>query len=157
MLTCDAARLLAFASVPLAWMFGALTLPHLYAVAFVHGTALVFFNIAQLAALPRVVPADQLAEAHSLNTASEGIGTLISPGIGGVLIGLAPTIAAGAALAYTFDAASYAVSLISLALIRPPFQTKRAAPPFRQMHRQIVEGWRWIWDRADLRWMMPVN
>ena len=157
MLACDAARLLAFGSVPLAWAFGSLTLPHLYAVALIHGTALVFFNIAQLAALPRVVPKEQLADAHSLNTASEGIGTLISPGIGGVLIGLAPTVAAGAALAYSVDAASYAVSLASLALIRPPFQTQRASPPLRQIHRQIVEGWRWIWDRADLRWMMPVN
>ena len=138
MLTCDAARLIAFGSVPIAWALGSLTLAHLYAVALIHGTALVFFNIAQLAALPRVVPKDQLAEAHSLNTASEGIGTLISPGIGGVLIGLAPTVAAGAALAYSVDAASYAVSLVSLALIRPPFQTRRAAAPFRQIHRQIL-------------------
>lgn len=157
MLTCDAARLLAFGSVPVAWTLGSLTLGHLYVVAFVHGTALAFFNIAQLAALPRVVPTGQLAEAHSLNTASEGIGTLIGPGISGLLIGLAPTIAAGAALAYTVDAVSYAVSLVSLASIRKPFQTTRTAPPLRQIHRQIVEGWRWIWGRADLRWMMPIN
>jgi MFS family permease len=157
MLTCDSARLIAFGSVPLAWALGHLTLTHLYVVALIHGTALVFFNIAQLAALPRVVPIDQLAEAHSLNTGSEGIGTLIGPGIGGLLIGLAPAVAAGAALAYLVDAISYGVSLLSLATIRAPFQTRRAAPPLRQIHRQILEGWRWIWDRRDLRWLMPVN
>ena len=157
MVSCDAARLLAFGSVPVAWGFGHLTLAHLYAVAFVHGTALVFFQIAQLAALPRVVPTGQLAEAHSLNTASEGIGTLISPGIGGFIIGLAPAVAAGAALAYAIDACSYGVSLLSLATIRVPFQTPRAAPPLRQIHRQILEGWRWIWERRDLRWLMPIN
>src|SRR6266508_3406112 len=157
MVTCDSARLIAFGSVPLAWALGHLTLAHLFAVAFVHGTALVFFNIAQLAALPRVVPTNQLAEAHSLNTASEGIGTLISPGIGGLLIGLAPAIAAGAALAYLVDAISYAVSLFSLVTIHAPFQTPRLAPPLRQIHHQILEGWRWIWDRRDLRWLMPVN
>ncbi len=157
MLTCDTARLIAFGSVPLAWALGHLTLTHLYAVALVHGTALVFFNIAQLAALPRVVRTDQLAEAHSLNTGSEGIGTLIGPGIGGLLIGLAPAVAAGAALAYLVDAISYAVSLVTLVTIRTPFQTPRVAPPLRQIHRQILEGLRWIWDRRDLRWLMPVN
>lgn len=157
MLACDTARLIAFGSVPAAWALGGLTLTHLYAVALVHGTALVFFNIAQLAALPRVVPREQLAEAHSLNTGSEGIGTLVGPGIGGLLIGLAPAVAAGAALAYLVDAVSYAVSLVTLVTIRTPFQTPRVSPPLRQMHRQILEGWRWIWERRDLRWLMPVN
>lgn len=56
MIICDAARCLAFGSVPLVWALGHLTMAHLYAVALVEGASLVFFNIAQLAALPRVVP-----------------------------------------------------------------------------------------------------
>ena len=96
MIVCDVARFVAFGSVPLALALGRIWRPrHLYAVALVQGSALAFFSIAQLAALPRVVPVRQLARAHSLNTASEGIATLVSPGIGGMLIGLASTTVPG--------------------------------------------------------------
>ncbi|HEX2036652.1 MAG TPA: MFS transporter [Chloroflexota bacterium] len=157
MIVCDVARCLAFGSVPLAWALGGLTTAHLYLVALVHGTALVFFTIAQLAALPRVVPTPQLAEAHALNTASEGIATLVSPGVGGLLIGLAPTTAAGAALAYLVDSVSYAVSAASLHGIKSPFQTQLGTTPDKGLQRQIVEGLRFLWVRVDLRWLIVVN
>jgi MFS family permease len=157
MVVCDAARLLAFGSVPLAWALGVLTTAHLYAVAFIHGTALVFFSIAQLAALPRVVPTRQLARAHSLNTATEGVASLVSPGIAGTVIGLASTVAAGASLAYLLDSVTYLVSVISLATIRAPFQTNREAAPLRQIHLQIAEGIRYIWTRVPLRGLWVVN
>lgn len=41
--------------MPLTLGFDALTLAHLYAVLSVHGTLLVFFNLAEVAALPQVV------------------------------------------------------------------------------------------------------
>jgi MFS family permease len=157
MVTCEVARFVAYGSIPLAWWLGTLTMAHLYAVAIVHGTTLAFFSIAQLAALPRVVPPRQLSEAHALNTATEGIASLASPGLGGLLIGLAPTVAAGAAVAYLADSISYAVSAVSLATIRTAFQTPRAAAPLRQLHRQIVEGMRFLWERMDLRWLIVVN
>ncbi len=157
MIACDAARFLAFGSVPIAWYVGHLTVAHLYAVAFIHGSALVFFNIAQLAALPRVVPTRQLAQAHSLNTASEGIASLVSPGIGGVLIGLAATVPAGAALAYLLDSLSYAFSVLSLSTTYARFQTDRAAPPLGRLPHQVLEGLRFLWTRVDLRLLIVAN
>ena len=53
MIGCDLVRWLALGSVPLAFALGHLTLIHLYLVAFVEGTAYVFFSLAQIAALPR--------------------------------------------------------------------------------------------------------
>ncbi|CAA9220070.1 MAG: hypothetical protein AVDCRST_MAG77-428 [uncultured Chloroflexi bacterium] len=157
MVLCDGARCLAFGSVPLVWWLGALTMPHLYGVALVHGTALAFFNIAQLAALPRVVPKAQLARAHSLNTASEGVATLASPGVGGLIIAAASTTVAGAALAYLVDAASYAVSVAMLSTIRTPFQGSRTAAPLRHLHLKILEGLHYIWSRPPLRQLWTVN
>lgn len=157
MIVCDAARCLAFGSVPLAWSLGHLTLAHLYAVALVHGTAQAFFTIAQLAALPRVVPIPQLARAHSLNTASEGIASLVSPGVGGFLIGMAPTVAAGAALAYLADSASYLCSVLMLSAIRTPFQATRAPAPFGRLWHQVTAGLRYLWARVPLRLLAVVN
>jgi MFS family permease len=157
MILCDIARCLIFGSVPVVWWLGQLTVVHLYVVALVHGTALVFFNIAQLAALPRVVPRAQLARAHSLNTASEGIASLISPGIGGFIISLGRTTPAGAALAYLIDSVSYLISAVMLGTIRAPFQAQRAGSSFGRLHQQILAGLQYIWARWDLRALVVVN
>lgn len=157
MVVCDAVRCIAFGSVPLAWGLGRLTTEHLYVVVFVHGTALVFFSISQLAALPRVVPVAQLPAAHSINTASEGIASLLSPGVGGFLISLGRTTVAGASLAYLVDSVSYLVSVITLSTIRRPFQARRTGPSAGRLSHQILEGMRYIWIRWDLRSLAAIN
>jgi MFS family permease len=157
MIVCDVARFVAFGSVPLALAVGHLGTGHLYAVALVQGSALAFFSIAQLAALPRVVPVGQLARAHSLNTASEGIATLVSPGIGGVLIGLASTTVLGAALAYLVDSVTYLASALTLSTIRTPFQIERKGPRPPPLSHQIREGLHYLWSRIALRLLAVVN
>jgi MFS family permease len=157
MIVCDAARFVAFGSVPLAWYAGRLTAVQLYVVALVHGCALVFFSIAQLAALPRVVPTQRLAQAHALNTATEGVSSLVSPGVGGLIVGLASSTVAGAALAYLVDSLSYLASVVTLGTIRARFQTPRAATPLRHLHRDILAGLHYIWQRLPLRLLAAVN
>lgn len=157
MVICEITRFLAYASVPLAWMFGVLTTGHLYAVALVQGIAVVFFSIAQLAALPRVVPVRQIRRAHSTNTASEGVASLISPGIAGQIIALAPTTIAGGALAYLIDSVTCLVSAVSLSSIRTPFQAQHRPGPLSGLHRQIAEGLRYLWTRPELRALAVVN
>jgi MFS family permease len=71
MICCDVARWLAYGSIPLAYIPGHLTVIQLYGVALVSGTAFVFFNIAQLAALPRVVAPSHVSQATAFNTAAD--------------------------------------------------------------------------------------
>ncbi len=87
MIRCDLVRWLALGSVPLAFSIGYLTLIHLYIVAFLEGTAYVFFSIAQIAALPQVVSSAHLPQAYALDTTTEYIGTLLGPSLGGFIIG----------------------------------------------------------------------
>src|SRR5204863_250057 len=63
MILCDTGRALSLASVPIALAFNVLTIWQLYANAFIEGTLFVFFNIAEVAALPRVVSKAQLPAA----------------------------------------------------------------------------------------------
>ena len=55
MILCDVVRLLTLGSVPAAFFLGHLSMVQLFFVAFLSGSANVFFELAQLAALPNIV------------------------------------------------------------------------------------------------------
>jgi MFS family permease len=59
MIWCDIGRAVLFASIPVALAFNVLTVWQLYVNAFLEGTLFVFFSIAEVAALPRVVSRTQ--------------------------------------------------------------------------------------------------
>jgi len=156
MIVCDAARFLTMASIPLAYVAGRLEVAQLYAVALVMGLALVFFDAAEFAALPRVVPESQLTRAAGLNATAESGAYLVGPGLAGVLIGLARSTVPGAALAYLVDSLSYLISLLTLGFIRLPFQDGQATPPhvalsLRAVRAEIIEGVRFLWAQRRLR------
>ena len=157
MIVCDIARALAVGSVPVAWAFGFLTPAHLFLVALAQGSAQVFFSLAQIASLPRVVSKGQLASAHGLNTASEGIAQLTSPGLGGFIIGLAQSTIVGAVIAYLLNSLAYLFSVFMLSTIRTPFQVARANVPLRAIGGTILEGLRYVWSSPVLRLLATVN
>ncbi len=153
MIRCDLIRWVAMGSVPLAFAFGHLTLVQLYIVAFVEGTAYVFFSIAQISALPQVVSKEHLSRAYAMDNTTEYVGQLLGPGLGGFIIGLAPLIAVGAILAYLLDSASYLVSVITLRFIKGQFQAERTREEQRALRKEIAEGLRFLWQQPLLRIM----
>jgi MFS family permease len=153
---CELARGAAVASVPLAWSLGALTLYQLVGVALVQGVAVTFSNIAQVAALPRLVRRDQIAAAQALNTSSLGVAALIGPGLGGVIVGLGATTADGATRAYLLDAVTALISVTMLWTIRRPFQGERL-PSERRLGGEIVEGLRYLRDDRPIFLLAIVN
>ena len=157
MVRCDMARAVALGSVPLAAAWGRLTTAQLYGVALVTGTALVFFNIAQTAALTRVVSGEQLPRATALDRTADAVAALIGPGVGGVLISLARTTLAGAALAFLVDGLSYLASALSLVFIRTPFQAQRVPVAERALRTEIAEGLRFLWTQRRIRALALVS
>jgi len=156
MILCDIARCLAYGSIPLAYLLGWLGMPQLYAVALAAGMALVFFDAAELASLPRVVPTNQLTRAAGLNATAESAAYLLGPGLAGVLIGLARATVAGAVVAYLVDSLSYLASVLSLGLMRVPFvadrtETPRASLSLRGLGGEIAQGVRFLWAHPRLR------
>src|SRR5262249_22920710 len=94
-----------------------------------------FSNIAQVAALPRLVRREQIAAAQALNTSSLGVAALIGPGLGGAVVALGRTTLEGAALAFVVDASTSLVSTSMLASIRaavPGGARRRAAGAARR-------------------------
>jgi MFS family permease len=116
MLFADVVRGLALLSLMLAACFGRLSYPHLLAVAFVLGCAIVFFQVSYQSLTPVLVDdVEQLRSANTRLQASESVAQVGGPALGGVLIG-----ALGAVRALTVDAASYAVSVATLVALRAP-------------------------------------
>ena len=157
MIRCDLARAVALGSVPLAVVWGRLTTAQLYGVALVTGTARGFFNIAQTAALTRVGPAAHLPRATALDRTADAVAALVGPGVGGVLISLARTTLAGAALAFLVDSLSYLASALSLVFIRTPFQTQQAPVVNRALRAEIAEGLHFLWMHRRIRALALVS
>jgi MFS family permease len=145
MVLCDLGRCLVFASIPVAMWLDVLTIWQLYAAALVEGILMVFFNIAEVAAIPRVVPKEQLGDATAQNMSTFGVAGIIGSGLGGFLFQ-----SVGRAVPFVLDAFSYLVSAFSLLLIKTNFQGERA-PSERRLRAEIMEGLKWAWNEPLVR------
>lgn len=152
MLVCDVIRGLNVAAIPLALALGHLTLAQLCVFALVEGACAVFYNLANIACLPRLVPKAQVPAAVAQREVTEGAVTLFGPSLGGLLF------AAGRALPFVADALSYVASVISLLFIRTPFQGERSTTTINlaQIYGEIREGMLWLWHHRLMRFMALV-
>ncbi len=147
MMLCDSGRAILLASIPLALIFHVLTIWQIDIVAFLQGILFVLFDLAEVAALSRVVTKEQLPAATGQNQATFGLAFLVAPALGGVLYTI------NRMLPFVGDAVSYLVSVSSLGFIRTPFQGDRTAGRDRNIWREIGEGIRWLWSRPLIRYM----
>lgn len=149
MIICDAVRAANIVTIPIALYFNALTIPQILVNSFIEGSAFVFFNIAEVAALPRVVDKAQLPQAAAQNEAAFGLTGLISPSIGGFLYNSVSRI-----FPFIFDFISYTASIFTLSAIRTKFQSARAQPEEgRSLIAEIKEGLAWLWRKPLIRTM----
>jgi MFS family permease len=146
MILCDIGRALNLVSVLIALLLGHLTVVQLAINALVEGTLFVFFNLAEVACLPRVVSREQLPAATAQNESTQGITALLSPLLGGALYGFRQV------LPFLADAVSYVVSVLSLLFIKVSFQEKRLLV-HRKLHIEIKEGLSWLWHQPLIRYM----
>jgi len=144
MVVCEVVNGISTATIPLALWTGHLSMPLLYIVALITGTAFVFFNVAEIAALPNVVTADQLSAAVGQNQATFSAGGVIGPALAGLLFQLARP------LPFLVDALSYAVSALSLWAIRVPFAAERPAIQ-RSLWGDVWKGMRWLFGHPTIR------
>ncbi|MDN3922662.1 MFS transporter [Roseateles violae] len=130
---------------------GAATLPAVYALSLAIGLATAFSYPAGSAILPQAVPAELLQPANGLMMAARQTVLLLGPVLAGLLVagGGEPGLSArGLALAFGFDALSFAVSAWTLMRVR----TASAAAKTRQpVFAAIAEALRSCWADRELR------
>ena len=146
MILSDIGRALSMASIPVALVFWHVTILQLYLVSLIEWTLFVFFNLAEVACLPRVVEKEQLPAASAQHEVTFGITSLIGPSLGGALYSMARM------LPFLADAISYGASVGSLFFIRTKFQEERVKAP-RNLWVEIREGLVWLWQQPLIRFM----
>jgi MFS family permease len=147
MLLCNAVSMAVFGSVPLAAVFGVLTMPYLLAAAMLGGFAKVFFTLAYRAYLPALVGDEELLEGNAKLHGSESATQVAGPGLAGLLAQLFGPVSGILA-----DAVSFGVSVLCVRAIRA---RETVAPAARTpLSTQIAEGLRFVAGDRYLRSMM---
>ncbi|MFI9646314.1 MFS transporter [Streptomyces sp. NPDC052040] len=109
MIAADLGRLVLLATVPLAQALGALTLGHLYAVAFAVGTLSVFFEVCNPPVFKALVPPEGYVQGNALTSGSRAMSKVVGPSAAGFAVQLL-----SAPFALLADALSYLVSALFL-------------------------------------------
>jgi predicted MFS family arabinose efflux permease len=145
MLFTEGGRLVVIGSLALAIIVGAPTLVHVLIVAAIAGCCATFFQVAERAAVPRLVPRPQLPAALAQNEARAYVGIIGGQTAGGLLYAI------GRAVPFVADCVTYFISLVSIALIRTPLQAPAGATA---RGGSIREGLTWLWGDRFLRTLM---
>lgn len=146
MLRCDVGRAILAASIPIAAVFGVLSMVQLCVVAVAMGVLTVFFAVAYQSYVPSLVERDQLVDANGKLGTTQSVAQLIGPSLGGLLVTLI-----GAASAIAVDAGSFVVSAFSLSAIRKPEQPPAVREGKRNLRAEIAEGLRFVVGHPILR------
>ena len=144
MIAWDAARCVAYSTLVAALALGRVRYAHIVAVVALDGCGFVFFTVAERSSLRHVVTDEQLPAALGRNQAREYAALLAGQPLGGVLYGLSRLAP------FLFDAVSYLVSVVSLALVRAQLQAERVAEP-RELLHEVREGLAWFWNEPFVR------
>jgi MFS family permease len=148
MVVTDIGRAVAIASIPVAYAVGQLTLPHLVAVAFIHGCLSAFFDVAASAYLPTLVERQRLVDANGKLELARSGAQIVGPGVAGVLIDLVT-----APLALAADAISFLGSALLLSRIRErePGAGPAGGGPRSTLLREIIEGTSYVFREPRVR------
>jgi MFS family permease len=109
----------------------------------VAGTAAGFFYPAATGLLPLTVPLELLQDANAFRGISDAVARIVGPVAAGILV-----VAASPGWAVAVDAASFAVSAVTLVFLRPP---KHVRPERQRFVHDLVLGWKeftartWVW------------
>ncbi|MFC7648942.1 MFS transporter [Streptosporangium lutulentum] len=152
MIAADLGRFLALATIPLAFMFDAVTLTHLYIVAAVVGVLTTFFEVSYQSWLPQLIGTENLVEGNTKLQISRSLAEALGAGAGGALMQVL-----GAARAVTVDAFTFLVSLTALLLIRQRDVRERVEGQKASAAADMKEGLRTLFGTPVLRSLFTSN
>ena len=135
----DTIRAFLLLSIPLAYAAHALHMEQLYVVMFAEACLGALFDAAYPAYVPSLIGVDRVVDGNSKLATSSSIAEIGGPGLAGSLVQFV-----SAPFAILVDAVSFAVSAISLVLIRAPEPARPARPVATPMRQEIAEGLRLV-------------
>jgi MFS family permease len=131
----DAIRAGLLFSIPVAYLANVLRIEQLYVVVFLEGCLGSVFDAAYPAYVPSLIGVDRVVDGNSKLATSSSLAEIGGPGVAGGMVQLI-----GAPFAILVDAISFAVSAVSLLLIRAPEPPRPARTASTPIVREIVEA-----------------
>lgn len=147
MWTVDGFRTVLLSFLGLAVLLDFVSIPLLYVVFFLMGTAETLFDTASVSILPAVVPPQNLEKANGRLFGAEIVSNqLAAPPLGGLLFAVA------ASVPFFLDAGTFAAAAALVLFMRGKFRAERkeGTPP-TTLRAEISEGLRWLWENRLLR------
>ena len=145
MLGSDAVRCAVQATLATLLLGGAAELWHLIVLASIHGAAQAFFGPAAIGLVPATVSPARLQEANALLGLSRSAGFVVGPALAGGIVAIAEP-----GVAFALDSGTFALSALSLALLRIQLGER---PPRQRFLADLAAGWR---DFASRTWLWVV-
>jgi MFS family permease len=144
MIACDVVRAALLALLGVLVVIHFATWPVVLVVSLIEGAAAGLFDPSATAALPAIVPEEQLVEAWAATEGRTWAAGLAGPALGGLLFGL------GRAVPFLTDAFSYTISFGTVSRIRGRFRPERA-PDRRLLRHEVLDGLKIVWQTPLLR------
>ena len=119
MIALDWLNALVILSIPLVAQFGHLNVWWIYGVTFIQSTIFIAFSSGEFAAIPSLVSTDDLVTANGRIQATYSAAQVVGPLLAGALISFLPLT-----WVLAFDAGSFALSAVSLSLVRAGFNVQ---------------------------------
>ncbi|MGW2831881.1 MFS transporter [Streptomyces sp. NPDC001286] len=141
MIAADLGRFVLLVTIPVTHALGALTLGHLYVVAFASGTLSVFFEVCNPPVFKALVPPSRYVAGNSLVSGNRAMAKVVGPSIAGFLVQLF-----SAPFALLADAVSYLGSALFLSRIAPV-----EAPPSPRERAQLRTAGRFMARSRPIR------
>jgi MFS family permease len=142
MLGADLVRAAAQAALAGAFLTGTASLPVFLTVAAASGAASAFFVPASIGLVPQAVSPDRLQQGNALLNLSQSSASLMGPVLSGLLV-----VSIGPGWIFAFDAVTFVVSAVALAMLRldplPPLEARPFLP-------DLAAGWREVASRSWL-------
>jgi DHA3 family macrolide efflux protein-like MFS transporter len=144
MIAMDVLRAIIVLAVP---FLAAHSLPSVYVLAFVIASLGVFFDPAKMAIVPEIVPGDRLMRANSLLSTGENLTEILGWAFAGLLLAAVSTTSA-----FRFDAVTFIVSAVALALMRYRAPVQEAAEAVAgAFWTEVKEGFSFLRHERGLR------
>jgi MFS family permease len=147
MIALDSLNAVVILSIPLVATFGDLNVWLIYAVTFIQSTIFIAFSAGEFAAIPSLVSKEDLVMANGRIQASYSGAQVAGPLLAGALLSVLPLT-----WVLTFDAGSFAISALSLSLVRRSFNVAGDEPKERKsILHDVREGLRYVLSHPVLR------
>lgn len=151
MMLCDglATALMLALAASLAW--GHLAVWHVYLAVGITAVLDTFRMPAFLASVPLLVRTEDLARANGLAQTSEAASSIAGPLLAGVLVS---TISSAGVI--VVDALSFAVGVMTLALVTIPHPLPSGPDEHSDLFRDAAAGWRYVHERPGLLGLLTI-